>query len=225
MATYMKIAERKVLARRAGVELLGSGTAFQDLSLRALAEHLGWSLGTLHRAYSIVGQLLNDMLLEYEGETYSTVYAVGDGGLRRELQAQAHRMRDWMADGAHEQMIRYQMALVCRAESPVTLPYRGPRTTSWTFHRDNLVRISVAAGEEYADLNALTSMLSGMRDGTTYQFFQHGDVDWWLADNLLGISTAVALAKPRKVRQRASLADKQWIADQGVRPREISVPR
>ena len=53
-------------------------------------DHLGWSLGTLHRAYSITATLLNDLLLEFEDATYTAVFLVGDGGLRQELTSSAH---------------------------------------------------------------------------------------------------------------------------------------
>lgn len=216
VATYMKVGERKALVRRAARELLAEGTPHQELSLRAVAGRLGWSLGTLHRAYSVTKELLNDLVLEYEDQTNHAVYQVGVGGLELELTGQAQRMRVWMADGANEQVLRYQMTLGCRSEVPVALPLRGTRNSSWEYHRDMLVRISVAAGEEYSDLNGLASLMSAIRDGSTYQFFHHRDLDRWLDDNLLGISLAVAFAQPRKVSARTSLVDQLWISDKRI---------
>ena len=79
--TYLKNAQRKALARQAARELLDSGTPFQALGLKAVAAHLGWSLGTLHRAYSIASTLLNDLLMQrqtmltghYSGPDYVTL--------------------------------------------------------------------------------------------------------------------------------------------------------
>lgn len=214
MATYVKLAERRALVRAAAREMLRSGTAFQDLSLREVAHHLGWSLGTLHRAYSITSTLLNDLLLEFEDATYTAVFLVGDGGLREELTSSAQRMHAHMGDEANVQLMRYQMALGCRSEDPHELQLRHTRDSSWEFTRDGLVQISVAAGEEYSDINALATIITAFRDGLTYQYFSHGQLDRWLADSLRAIDIAVELAQPRKVSTRASLGDQRWTADQ-----------
>jgi hypothetical protein len=222
VATYLKLSERRALARGAARELMGSGTAFQDLTLRAVADHLGWPLGTLHRAYSITGTLLNHMLLEFEDATYTEVFLVGDQGLRHELAATAHRMHLHLGDEANVQMMRYQMSLGCRSEDPHELALRHTRDSTWEFTRDGLVQISVAAGEEYSDLNALATILTAFRDGLVYQFFSHGQRDRWLADSLRGIDMAVEFAQPRRVATRASLADQRWTADQmPARRREL----
>jgi AcrR family transcriptional regulator len=214
VATYVKLAERRALVRAAAREMLRSGTAFQDLSLREVAHHLGWSLGTLHRAYSITSTLLNDLLLEFEDATYTAVFLVGDGGLREELISSAQRMHAHMGDEANVQLMRYQMTLGCRSEDPHELQLRHTRDSSWEFTRDGLVQISVAAGEEYSDINALATIITAFRDGLTYQYFSHGQLDRWLADSLRAIDIAVELAQPRKVSTRASLGDQRWTADQ-----------
>ncbi|HYN56297.1 MAG TPA: hypothetical protein VES03_03755 [Motilibacterales bacterium] len=214
MGTYLKLAERKALVRGAAREMLNSGTPFQDLSLRAVADHLGWSLGTLHRAYSITGTLLNDLLLEFEDATYTAVFLVGDGGLREELSASAHRMHAHLGDQANVQLMRYQMTLGCRSEDPHELQLRHTRDSSWEFTRDGLVQISVAAGEEYSDLNSLATILTAFRDGLAYQFFSHRELDRWLADSLRAVDMAVEFAQPRKVSTRASLGDQRYTADQ-----------
>ena len=222
MGTYLKLAERKALVRGAAREMLNSGTAFQDLTLRAVADHLGWSLGTLHRAYSITGTLLNDLLLEFEDATYTAVFLVGDGGLREELRASAHRMHAHMGDQANVQLMRYQMTLGCRSEDPHELQLRHTRDSSWEFTRDGLVQISVAAGEEYNDLNALATILTAFRDGLAYQFFSHRELDRWLVDSLRAVDMAVEFAQPRKVSTRASLGDQRYTADQmPARRREL----
>ncbi len=222
MGTYLKAAERRALVRAAAREMLRSGTTFQDLSLRDLAEHLGWSLGTLHRAYSITATLLNDLLLEFEDATYTAVFIVGDGGLRAELTASAHRMYEHMGDEANVQLMRYQMTLGCRSEDPHELALRHTRDSSWEFTRDGLVQISVAAGEEYSDINAVATVLTALRDGLAYQFFSHGQRDRWMADSLRAIDMAVELAGPRKVSTRASLGDQRYTADQmPARRREL----
>lgn len=213
VATYMRIAERRVLARRAARELLSEGTRFQDLTLRAVAEHLGWSLSTLHRAYSVVGALLNDLLLEYEDATVHAVYRVADRGLAAELEAQARAMRDWMADAANVQLIAYQMALAVRGELPLALQLHHYRGTSWEFHREVLVNIAAEAEEEYADLDLVAALVAGFRDGLTHQFFAHRDLDRWLAENLAAIPLVVEMAEPRRARGRTTVADRRWIAD------------
>lgn len=210
----MRTGERKALARHAARELLASGTSFQDLTLRAVAEHLGWSLGTLHRAYSITAALLNDLLLEYEDATVHAVYRVGDRGLAAELALQARAMRDWMADPAHEQLIRYQISLAARSEIPLELALQHSRGTSWEFHREVLATIGASAGEEYSDLDRLASLVAGFRDGLTLQYLSHGDLDRWLADNLVAIPVVVAFARPRRARTRAAVADRRWMADE-----------
>lgn len=214
MSTYLKNAQRKALAREAAAELMDGGLPFQEVRLKAVAAHLGWSLGTLHRAYSIVSTLLNDMLLEFEDATYHAAYLVGDGGLAAELTLQAHRMHDWLERGSHVQLMRYQMALGCRSEDPLELPLRHSRDSSWEFTRDLLVQISVKADEEYTDLNSIATLLTALSDGLKYQFFSHGDRDRWLADTLRGIDLVVDLAQPRKVAARTSLGDQRWTADQ-----------
>ncbi len=214
VGTYLKLAERKALARSAARELLNGGTTFQDLTLRAVAEHLGWSLGTLHRAYSINATLLNDLLLEFEDSMYTAVFLVGDMGLRHELVSQVQRMHAHLGEPANVEMIRYQMTLGCRSEDPHELQLRHTRDSSWEFTRDLLVQISVRAEEEYRDLNALASIITAFRDGLTYQFFSHGERDRWLADSLRGVDIAVEQAEPRKVSTRASLEDQRWTADQ-----------
>jgi hypothetical protein len=222
VGTYLKLAERRSLVRAAAREMLGSGTTFQDLTLRDVAEHLGWSLGTLHRAYSITATLLNDLLLEFEDATYTAVFLVSDGGLRQELTNSATRMYHHMGDPANVQLMRYQMTLGCRSEDPHELQLRHTRDSSWEFTRDGLVQISVAAGEEYSDLNALATILTAFRDGLAYQFFSHGERDRWLADSLRAIDIAVAFAEPHKVSTRASLEDQRWTADQmPARRREL----
>ena len=222
VGTYLKLAERRALVRAAAREMLAAGTAFQDLTLRDAADHLGWSLGTLHRAYSITSTLLNDVLLEFEDATYTAVFLVGDGGLRHELTNATTRMYENMGDAANVQLMRYQMTLGCRSEDPHELQLRHTRGSSWEFTRDGLVQISVAADEEYSDLNALASIVTAFRDGLAYQYFSHGERDRWLADSLRGIDIAVEFAKPRKVSTRASLADQRWTADQmPARRREL----
>jgi hypothetical protein len=214
VGSYLKLAERRALVRAAAREMLASGTTFQDLTLRDVAAHLGWSLGTLHRAYSITSTLLNDLLLEFEDATYTAVFLVGSAGLRQELTKSATRMYEHMGDPANVQMMRYQMTLGCRSEDPHELQLRHTRDSSWEFTRDDLVQISVAAGEEYSDINALATILTAFRDGLAYQFFSHGQLDRWLADSLRAIDMAVEFAQPRKVSTRASLGDQRWTADQ-----------
>jgi AcrR family transcriptional regulator len=214
VGVYLKLAERRALVREAAREMLRSGTAFQDLTLRDVAAHLGWSLGTLHRAYSITATLLNDLLLEFEDATYTAVFLVGDRGLRAELQGTTERMYEHLADEANVQLMRYQMTLGCRSEDPHELQLRHTRDSSWEFTRDGLVQISVAAGEEYRDLNALATLLTAFRDGLAYQFFTHGQRDRWLADSLRAIDIAVDFAEPHKVSTRTSLGDQRWTADQ-----------
>ncbi len=214
VGTYLKLAERRALVRAAARDMLRSGTAFQDLTLRDVAAHLGWSLGTLHRAYSITSTLLNDLLLEFEDATYTAVFLVGDAGLREELHGSTRRMYVHLGDEANVQLMRYQMTLGCRSEDPHELQLRHTRDSSWEFTRDGLVQISVAAGEEYSDINALATLLTAFRDGLAYQFFTHGQRDRWLADSLRAIDIAVDFAEPRKVSSRTSLGDQRWTADQ-----------
>ncbi|HEX6887863.1 MAG TPA: hypothetical protein VF143_07135 [Candidatus Nanopelagicales bacterium] len=223
MGTYLKMAERKAMAREAARALLrDEGVPIRELSLKQVAAHLEWPLGTLHRAYSVIHVLRNDLLLEYEDETFHAVYRIGDGGLAAELNAQAARMRARMGDEANMQLMRYQMALGCASVDPIELPLRHSRDSSWEFHRDLLVQISVAADEEYEDLNALASIVTAFHDGLTYQCFNHRDPDRWLADMRRAIGIAVQFAQPRKVEQRSSLADQRWTADQmPARRREL----
>lgn len=209
----MKIAERRSRAREAARELLAGGTPYQELTLRAVGAHLGWSLGTLHRAYSVVATLLNDLLLEYEDATVHRIYRVGDRGLAGELEAQARALRDWMSNPAHEQLIRYQVELAARSEAPHDLTLRHSRGTSWEFHREVLVHVGASAGEEYADLDLAAALVAAFRDGLTLAYFAHGDLDRWLAENLAAIPLVVSVARPRRARGRTAVADRRWIAD------------
>lgn len=193
----MKISERRVAVREAARHLLRTGTAYQDLTLRQVADELGWSLGTLHRAYSITSILLNDLLLEFEDLTYGAVFLCGNGGLEQELTAQAHRMYDHLADESHLQMLRYQMTLGCRSENPLELQLRNSRDSSWEFTRDFLIQIGQASGEEYNDLDGLTSIVTASRDGLAYQLFTHRDRDMWLRDSLNAVGVSVGFANPR----------------------------
>lgn len=210
----MKITDRRMLARDAARQILRSGVAFQDLTLKGVAAELGWSLGTLHRAYSITGAMLNDMLLEFEDATYTTVFTVGGGGLRVELRNQAQRSYEQYADLANVQMLRYQMALGCRSENPLELPLRNTRDSSWEFTRDILIQIAVQSGEEYSDLNGLTSMVTAFRDGLAYQYFSHRDREVWLRDSLKAAELAVSYANPRQRGHRIETPGNRWSADQ-----------
>jgi hypothetical protein len=205
----MKITERRMLARESARRILRSGVAFQGLTLKAVAADLEWSLGTLHRAYSITGTLLNDLLLEYEDAIYSEVFSVGPGGLEVELKSQAHKMYGALADLANAQMLRYQMALGCRSENPLELPLRYTRDSSWEFSRDILIQISQEAGEEYRDMNALATIVTAFRDGLAYQYFSHGDREMWLRDALAAVQVAVTDAQPRKL-VKSEAGGRRW---------------
>lgn len=199
MVAYLKTSQRRERAREGARELLRGGVAFQDLSLRELAAHLGWPLGTLHRAYSVTSFLLDDLLLLAEQEILTKVYEVGDQGLGAELVAQAHRMYDHMADPVNVQMLRYQMSLGARSVEPHDAELRRPRASSWHVHRGLLMHVADQAGEEYGNLNDLTTLVTAMRDGLAYQFFAHRDRDRWLADSMLVINIAVQAAQRRTV--------------------------
>jgi hypothetical protein len=211
VGAYMKISERRVAVREAARHMLRTGTTFQDLNLRGVAEELGWSLGTLHRAYSITSTLLNDLLLEFEDDTYGAVYLTGHEGLEVELSKQAHRMYEHLADESHVQMLRYQMTLGCRSENPLELQLRNSRDSSWEFTRDILIQIGQAAAEEYNDLDALTSIVTASRDGLAYQLFTHHDRQMWLRDSLNAAKAAVQFAQPRAMKPRP---DGMWAPDQ-----------
>ena len=199
---YLKVVQRRALARAAAVELMRSGTAFHELTLRAVADHLGWPLGTLHRAYSVSTALLNDALLEYEQESLVGVWAVREVGLAAELSARAHRWHAWLADPAHQQMLRYQMDLVLRSESPLAQALPHARTTSQHFHGQMLRLIAEHSGEEYRDLDLLTAIVAAHHDGLSYSFLDHGDRDLMLDQLLASIPLAVSVAQPRRAGRR-----------------------
>lgn len=196
MGTYLRVNERKALARAAAREVLAT-TPFHELTLRAVAERLGWPLGTLHRAYSVSTALLNDVLLEYEREAYAAVFKPGPGGLERELLAQAERWSDWLADPAHEQLQRYGVSLLCRQESPLAQDVPHARTSSQHYQKVLLGQIAAASGEAYRDPDALAALLAALLDGATHSFFEHGDVDRLRADQVAAVPLVVAQARIR----------------------------
>ncbi len=210
MPAYLKVAERRALARAGAKDMMRGGTVFHHLSLRALAEHLGWSVGTLHRAYSVVSGLLNDLLLEFEDETTTLVYRVGDGGLDVELRAQASRMYEHLADPANLQLLRYEMVLGCRSEQPFELDLQHGRSSAWAFTRQLLGEVGARSGEEYRDLDGLSTFVSAMRGGSAYQLFDHGDRERWLSDSTQWIDLAVSLAAPRPVAPLSAVRDHGW---------------
>ena len=206
MPAYLKVTQRKALARAAAIELMRSGTTFHELTLRAVADHLGWPLGTLHRAYSVSTALLNDALLEYEQASLVGVWAVREDGLAAELAARAHRWHAWLADPAHEQMFRYQMDLVLRSQSPLAQALPHARTTSQYFHGAMLRLIAEHSGEEYRDFDLLTAIVAAHHDGLSYSFLDHGDRDLMLDQMLASVPLIVGVARPRRTRGRAAPA-------------------
>ena len=97
------------------------------------------------------------------------------------------------------------------------LRLRHTRDSSWEFTRDGLVQISVAAGEEYSDLNALATILTafprrvGLPVLLPWGAGIGGSPDFTARHRFHGCG---GFAAPRKVSTRASLGDQRWTADQ-----------
>jgi len=200
VATYVKAAQRRAQARAAALSLLAT-TPFHELTLRTVADQLQWPLGTLHRAYSTASALLNDVVLGYERRTYAEVFAPGDGGLAVELAARAERWCGWLADPAHEQLLRYQLDMVTRRESPLAQDVPHARTSSQHFQRALLDQIASAADEAYRDPDGLASLVAAFQDGFSYSFLEHGDRDRMRAEMLAAVPLAVGVARPRRTRR------------------------
>lgn len=205
MATYVRVARRKADARAAALSLLAT-TRFQDLTLRAVADELGWPLGTLHRAYSTAASLLNDVVLEYERLAYAEVYAPGAGGLAGELAARADRWSAWLSDPAHEQLLRYQVDLICRSESPLAQDVPHARTSSQHFQRALLEEIAAASGEAYRDPDSLASLVAATHDGYSQSFLEHRDRERLRAELRAAVPLIVGVARPRRDGRRRTRA-------------------
>lgn len=203
MSTYVKVAQRKAAARAAALDLLTS-TTFHELTLRLVADRLGWPLGTLHRAYSTSSALLNDVVLEYERRTYAEVFAPGAGGLAVELVARAERWYAWLADPAHEQLLRYQVDMVCRRQSPLAQDVPHARTSSQHFQRALLDEIASAADEAYRDPDGVATLVAAFHDGFSYSFLEHGDRGRMRAEMAAAVPLVVGLARPRRSRRAVS---------------------
>lgn len=201
MATYVKVAQRKAAARAAALALLAT-TRFQDLTLRRVAEALDWPLATLHRAYATATSLLNDVVLEYERRTYAQVYAPGPDGLAVELAARAQRWSTWLRDPAHEQLLRYEMDLICRSESPLAQDVPHARTSSQHFQRALLEEIAAASGETYRDPDSVAALVAAIQDGFSQSFLEHGDVERLRAEMLAAVPLIVGVARPRRDGRR-----------------------
>jgi AcrR family transcriptional regulator len=201
VTTYVRLAQRKEVARSAARALLAT-TRFQDLTLRAVADDLDWPLGTLHRAYSTSASLLNDVVLEYERQCYFAVFAAGPAGLARELSERAHRWSEWLGDPAHEQLLRYQVDLVCRHESPLAQDVPHARTSSQHFQRAVLGEIAAAAGETYREPDYVASLIAALHDGFTQSFLEHGDRDRLRAELQAAVPPVVGVARPRRDGRR-----------------------
>lgn len=205
MATYVRVTQRRAQARAAARRLLAT-TRFHELTLRAVAEELGWPLGTLHRAYSVSTALLNDLVLEYEREAFMAVYAPGPGGLAAELAGRAERWHDWLADPAHVQLLRYQMDMVCREQSPLAQDVPHARTSSQHYQRALLDQIAAGAGEAYRDPDAVADVVAGLHDGLTYSFLEHRDRGRLRAELLSVVPLIEGLARPRRAARASSRA-------------------
>jgi AcrR family transcriptional regulator len=201
VATYVKVAQRKAEARAAALALLAT-TRFQDLTLRRVADELDWPLATLHRAYSTATSLLNDVVLEYERRTYAEVYAPGPDGLAVELTARADRWSTWLGKPAHEQLLRYEVDLICRSESPLSQDVPHARTSSQHFQQALLGEIAAASGEAYRDPASVAALVAAIQDGFSQSFLEHREGDRLRAELRAAVPLIVGVARPRRDGRR-----------------------
>jgi AcrR family transcriptional regulator len=197
----MKVAQRKAEARAATLALLAT-MRFQDISLRRVADELDWPLATLHRGYSTATSLLNDVVLEYERRTYAEVYAPGPDGLALELTSRAQRWSAWLGNPAHEQLLRYEMDLICRSESPLAQDVPHARTSSQHFQQALLGEIAAASGETYRDPASLAALVAAIHDGYSQSFLEHRDGDRLAAEMQAAVPLIVGVARPRPAGRR-----------------------
>ena len=201
VAAYVRVAQRRAEARAAALALLAT-TRFQDLTLRSVADELGWPLGTLHRAYSTASSLLNDVVLEYERRTYPAVYAPGPGGLALELTARAQRWGAWLGNPAHEQMLRYEVDLISRSESPLAQDVPHARTSSQHFQQALLEEIAAASGETYRAPASVAALIAALQDGSSQSFLEHGDQERLCDELRAAVPLIVGVARPRRDGRR-----------------------
>lgn len=170
----MSAEQRRGLARAAARALLADGTAADHLTLRSVADRADVPLSTLTYAYGSVGDLLNDLRVDFEHQVAEDQRCVGDGGLVVELNRMMAGYLDIIAaDPANVEIVRWQMLLIAQGEivTPGGLSMRGC-----------LRRIQDASGELWAlPLEELSMLTQAMISGGHVQFFVRGADDVALA--------------------------------------------
>jgi DNA-binding transcriptional regulator YbjK len=185
-STRLTLVQRRQHARATAMELLDAGMTADEMTLRKIASHAGWPLASLHHAYSTVGSLLTDCLVEIERSLSNDLNdCADDRGLREELYAMLSMQVDnYICVPAREQMLRYQFALAAKGQQArvelsggLWAPRGDEAILRW------LTRVQQAAAETYAlSPSTLVKAIEYGRNGAFLGYFNRGDVAQLRAD-------------------------------------------
>lgn len=188
----LSLVQRRQHARAVALELLDAGTTAEEITLRQIANRAGWPLASLHHAYSTVGSLLTDCLVEIERSLSNDLNDCADNrGLHQELRSMLGMQVDnYICTPAREQLLRYQFGLAARGQQArvelsggLWAPRGDESILRW------LTRVQQAAGETYAvPVPTLGKAIEYGRNGAFLYYFNRGSIAElraeldWLAD-------------------------------------------
>lgn len=204
----LSLVQRRQHARAMAMELLNSGTTVEEMTLRLIANHAGWPLASLHHAYSTVGALLTDCLLEVERSLSNDMNECSDArGLRVELPTMLNMQVDnYVCVPAREQMLRYQFGLAAKGQQARVELSGG----MWAPRGDEsilrwLSRVQQASGETYAlPTPLLGKVIEYGRHGALLHYFDRGTVTELRAELNALAEFVTAAAKPVSLGQPAA---------------------
>lgn len=185
--------ERQHLARGAARQVLAAGTTADKLTLRVVAQQAGMPLPTLTYVYGSVGELLDDLQLEFQSQAGARQMLIGTGGLGKEL---LNQLRDYLtllyADPSNIEIVRWQFLQVGRGE--IVVPAGMTMVPL-------LRRIQERSGEKWRlSIDDLSTLAQAMISGLHAQFFVRGGDRpalriWWQEARMV-VDALVRLAEP-----------------------------
>lgn len=154
-------------AREAARVLFLEGTLAHQLTLDMVALRADIPSSALSVAYGSVADLLNDLLVEWEGQVVAAQADIGDRGLVAELSRLVDDFLDTLADDpSNIEILRWQVLLVARGD--LIIP-GGVSTRGW------LDTIQHNSGELYAmSVEDLSTIFQAGLSGSHLQFLVRG---------------------------------------------------
>jgi AcrR family transcriptional regulator len=194
MAEYVKVEQRRALARAAALRVLARGDLGpESLALRHVAQEMDVPLSTLTYAYPSTSVLFEDLVEDYTQQMWDGLSAnVGDGGLRVELHAAARSFFvDVLSRPARQALILWQVQALARH--------------SWGRAEVNVGRATVLvdtiaqrAAEHYrVPHEVLANLIVAFTTGQVVHWVATGDERSYWSTVLAGVDGTVLLADPR----------------------------